>query len=170
MIVVALAPLAVGLLPFPLRGTRFDSAGLVVLASGLGFASANIATKLMGDDVTAHAYWNAAAWAAVALTAGIAATITSMTAFQRRPATMVVPVVTAVQTYVPIVLEPLFLKESLSTASLDGATIAAGLALAAVGTTLVSRTRAVGELTAAAAVSGDEPPRRHARAVATGER
>jgi drug/metabolite transporter (DMT)-like permease len=170
VIVVALAPLAVGLLPFPLRGTRFDSAALVVLASGLGFASANIATKLMGDDVTAHTYWNAAAWAAVALTAGIAATITSMTAFQRRPATMVVPVVTAVQTYVPIVLEPLFLKESFSTASLGGATIAAGLALAAVGTTLVSRTRAVGELTAAAAASGDEPPRRHARAVATGDR
>ena len=119
--------------------------------------------------MTANTYWNAAAWAAVALTAGIAATITNMTAFQRRPATMVVPVVTAVQTYVPIVLEPLFLKESLSTASFDGATIAAGLALAAVGTTLVSRTRAVGELTAAAS-SGDEPRRRHARAVATGDR
>jgi drug/metabolite transporter (DMT)-like permease len=154
VIVVALAPLAVALLPFPLRGTRFDSAALVLVASGLGFASANIATKLMGDDVATATYGNAAVWAGVALAGGIAATITNMTAFQRRPATMVVPLITAVQTYVPIVLEPLFLRESWSTAPIDGAPIAAGLVLAAVGTTLVARTRAVGELTSAA--SGEQ--------------
>ena len=73
-------------------------------------------------------YVIAATWAAVGLISGIAATITGMTAFQRRPATTVVPVSTAVQTFLPIVLEPLFLREHWASATLDGAPIAIGLA------------------------------------------
>jgi drug/metabolite transporter (DMT)-like permease len=149
VLVVGLAPLAVGLLPFAVRGTRLDSAALVMLASGSAFAATNIATKLMSDDLGADSLANAASWAAIALAAGVAATITNMTAFQRRRATMVVPVITAIQTYVPIVLEPLFLRESWSTASLDGAPIFAGLAVGAIGTVLVSRTRAVAQFSAA---------------------
>jgi drug/metabolite transporter (DMT)-like permease len=149
VLVVGLAPLAVGLLPFVVHGTRFDSAALILLASGAAFAATNIATKLMSDDLGADSFPNAAAWAAIAVGAGVAATITNMTAFQRRRATMVVPVVTAIQTYLPIVLEPLFLRESWSSASLDGAPIFAGFAVGAIGTVLVSRSHAVAQFSAA---------------------
>lgn len=150
VIAVAVVPLLVALAPFALRSTRFDSAALVVVASGMGFAATNIAAKLMSDDFGAGSYWNAAAWSLVAVFGGIAATITNMTAFQRRRATVVVPVVTAIQTYVPIVLEPLFLRERWSTAPLDGVPIALGLALAAIGAVLVARTNVVGELSSVA--------------------
>ena len=155
VVAVAVVPLVVALAPFPLRSTRFDSAALVVVASGMGFAATNIAAKLMSDDLGAGSYWNAAAWSLVALAGGIAATITNMTAFQRRRATVVVPVITAIQTYIPIVLEPLFLRESWSTAPLYGIPVALGLVLAAVGGTLVARTKAVGELSSAAASKAD---------------
>jgi uncharacterized membrane protein len=71
-----------------------------------------------------------------------------MTAFQRRRATTVVPVSTAVQTFLPILLEPFFLREHWSAAPYRGAPIAVGLLLALIGTILVSRTPAVGKLAA----------------------
>jgi hypothetical protein len=55
-----------------------------------------------------------------------------------------------VQTCLPIVLEPFFLREHWTSAELGGAPIGIGLLVALVGTVVVSRTRAVGELSAAA--------------------
>jgi len=139
---------ACGLVPFAVRGTRFDTGMLAIVASGCGFGATNIATKLMSDDVGLGEYGNAAAWAAVGLLMGVAATITAMTAFQRRRATTVVPVSTAVQTFLPIVLEPFFLRERWSAADFAGAPIAAGLLVALVGTVVVARNEGVGRLAA----------------------
>jgi hypothetical protein len=114
------------------------------------FGATNIATKLLGDDVNAGHYINAAVWAADGVALGVAATLTTMTAFQRCRATTVVPVSTAVQTFLPIVLEPLFLLERWGSTVAYGAPIIFGLALALVGTVLVSGTSAVSELVAGA--------------------
>ncbi len=138
--------------PFPLRDTRFDTALLPNLASACGFAATNVATKLMADDLGSAAYVRGAIWLAVAVIAGIGATLTGMTALQRREATTVVPISTAVQTFLPIALEPLFLKEDLGASELGGAVLLGGLAVMLVGTVLVSRTRAVSTLAA-----GEEP-------------
>jgi hypothetical protein len=62
----------------------------------------------------------------------------------------VVPVSTSVQTFLPIVLEPLFLREHWAAARLDGLPIVIGLVIAFAGTILVSRTQAVSKLSAAA--------------------
>jgi drug/metabolite transporter (DMT)-like permease len=140
---------AAGLYPFFVRGTRFDTGMASIVASGAGFAASNVATKLLSDDFGTGHYLIAAMWAVIGLLSGVAATITGMTAFQRRPATTVVPVSTAVQTFLPIVLEPLFLREHWGSATLNGAPIAIGLLLALVGTVVVSRTQAVSELSAA---------------------
>jgi drug/metabolite transporter (DMT)-like permease len=147
-VVSALGVVAVA--PFPLRGTQLDSPVFATVASGCGFGATNICTKLMSDDLGIAHYANGVVWALVGLGLGAAATITGMSAFQRRPATMVVPVSTAVQTFLPIVLEPLFLRERWSSADLAGAPIAGGLALALLGTILVTRTRAVSDLAAGA--------------------
>jgi hypothetical protein len=148
-VVAVVAGLSIAsLLPFAVRGTRMDTAMLVMVASGTGFAATNVATKLLSDDVGAGSFASAAGWAAVGLLVAIAATVTGMTAFQRRRATIVVPLTTAVQTFLPIVLEPFFLRERWASARFDGAPIAAGLFVALVGTILLARTRAVSTLAA----------------------
>lgn len=149
VIAVAGVPALLALVPFAVRGTRLDRPALVIAACGLGFTAANIATKLLGDDVGLRHYPNAVAWGGIALAAGIAATITNMTAFQRTPATIVVPVTTAAQTFLPIVFEPLFLRERWGSA-LDGILTGSGLIVAAIGVFLVSRTGAVSRLAASA--------------------
>ena len=141
---------AASLVPFAIRRTRLDTATATMVAAGIGLAATNVATKLLSDDVGLGHYANAAAWTLVAAAAGVAATVTTMTAFQRAAATVVVPVTTAVQTFLPIALEPLFLRERWSTAPLDGALMGLGLVVVLAGTVVVARARSVGEVVAAA--------------------
>jgi len=150
VVAIAGALVVLAIVPFGLRGTRFDTALSAMISAGCGFAGANIATKLMSDDLNVGHYLNAASWAAVGLFVGAAATITGMTALQQQAASVVVPTMTAIQTFLPIVLEPLFLRERFSEADLAGAPIAGGLLITLVGTVLVSRTRAVSEVSAQA--------------------
>ena len=138
----------VGVLPLAVRGTRLDSGLLSIVSSGCGFGASNIATKLMADDGRGGHYAVATAWALVALTMGIVATLTTMSAFQRRPATTVVPVSTAVETFLPVLLEPFFLREHWSAVPFGGAPVLAGLLAALLGTILVSRSPAVSKLAA----------------------
>jgi hypothetical protein len=149
IIAVAAGLTVAGFIPFVVRGTRFDTGMGAIVASGAGFAASNVATKLLSDDVAAGHYVNAVAWAIVGLVSGVAATITGMTAFQRRRATTVVPVSTAVQTFLPILLEPFFLREHWASARFGGAPIGVGLLVALAGTIVVSRTKAVSDLAAA---------------------
>jgi drug/metabolite transporter (DMT)-like permease len=149
---------AAGLAPFALRGTRLDSGLLVMLATGCGFGATNVATKLVGDNFDVRHLANAAAWAVAGLALGVAATIVNMTAFQRRPATTVVPVSTAVQTFLPIVLEPLFLHEAWGSAIDDGLPLAGGLAVALAGVVLIAGSRQVSGLVAAASLPSEPDP------------
>src|SRR6266851_6513564 len=121
---------------------------LAIVASGCAFGATNIATKLMSDDIGSGDLGTAGAWAAVGAAMGIAATITAMTAFQRRRVTTVVPVSTSVQTFLPIVLEPFFLREHWGAVQLAGVPIAFGLLVALVGTVAVARNEGLGRLAA----------------------
>ena len=134
-----------GIVPF---ATPLRSALVTMLASGFGFAAANIATKLGSDDLGQHHYVSAICWGAVTLATGVVATILNMTAFQQARATTVVPVITSVQTFLPIVLEPLFIRESWHAANFTP--LVGGVLIAFVGTVLVSRTKAVGKIAKAA--------------------
>jgi hypothetical protein len=87
--------------------------------------------------------------------AGFGATVTGMTALQRAPATTVIPISTAVQTFLPVALEPLFLRESFRSASFQGLPLLVGLLVMLVGVVALARTRPVGEL--AAGAGGEEP-------------
>ena len=145
-VLAVLAVLAVA--PFALRGGRLDSAMLVIVASALGFGATNIATKLLSDDAGASHWVLAAAWAAVAAAVGVAATVTEMTALQRRRATTVIPISFGLQTFLPILIEPLYLREDWGTAALVGVPLATGLALVLSGSVVLTRTRSVSELVA----------------------
>jgi drug/metabolite transporter (DMT)-like permease len=139
----------VSLVPFALRGRgRLDSSTFVIVASALAYGSSNIATKLVSDGVDAHAWLAVGLWLAVAAATGAIALTTEMTALQRRPATFVVPLSFAVQTFLPVVLEPIYLTERWGSAALGGVPLIAGLMLVALGAVAVARTRAVSALVA----------------------
>ena len=129
------------LLPL-LRVPPLTNPYVVLVACGLGFAATNVAVKLFGDDVGLGHWPNAVAWAVVAGIDGVAATITNMTAFQVLPATVVVPVTTAVQTFFPITLEPLLLRER-APSTLEAFALAGGLALSLAGTLQLARTQTI---------------------------
>lgn len=134
--------------PFAFRRLGASRGFLLAVFSGIGFAGANVATKLASDDVGTRAWIEATGWTVTLVVLGVAATITSMSAIQRAAATMVVPVSTAVQTFVPIVLEPLFLREHYTSFSTQILPVAAGTLIAAGGVVLVGRDPAVADLAA----------------------
>jgi drug/metabolite transporter (DMT)-like permease len=143
VVVVMAALVVVSLVPFALRGGRHDTAMRANVGSACGFAATNVATKLMADDLGGGHLGQALAWVGVAGFAGITATISGMTALQRRPATTMVPISSAIQTFLPIALEPLFLTENWHSAELDGWMLLGGLLVMLVGTVMVARTRSV---------------------------
>jgi hypothetical protein len=134
--------------PFLLRRFGIGHGVLLAIASGVGFAGTNIATKLASDDISKSQWANAGGWGIVVAVLGVCATVTSMSAIQRSAAAMVVPVSTGVQTFLPIVLEPLFLHEHYRSFWTQLLPVAAGVAITLAGVTLVGRDRAVGELAA----------------------
>jgi drug/metabolite transporter (DMT)-like permease len=140
--------------PFALRGRRLDTALTAVLGSACGFAATNVAMKLMADDFGNDHFLQAGSWLAVAAVAGFGATVTGMTALQRAPATTVIPISTAVQTFLPVALEPLFLAESFRDTSLDGIPLLVGIAVMLVGIVVLARTQTVSALAAGMPVDG----------------
>lgn len=147
----------VSFIPFALRGRRFDTAMVVILGSACGFAATNVAMKLMADDLGNDHWPQAAAWLAVAAAAGFGATVTGMTALQRARATTVIPISTAVQTFLPVALEPLFLQESFRDADLEGLPLLVGLAVMLVGIVILARTQTVSSIAAGLPETGDSP-------------
>ncbi len=141
---------AISLVPFALRGSRLDTAMTAVLGSACGFAATNVAMKLMADDFGSAHLPQAGGWMVVAAVAGFAATVTGMTALQRAPATTVVPISTAVQTFLPVALEPVFLAESFRDADLEGIPLLVGLVVMLVGIVIVARSGPVSALVAGA--------------------
>ena len=150
VIAVVAGLVLVSFIPFALRGRRLDTAMTAVLGSACGFAATNVAMKLMADDFGNDHFLQAGSWLVVAAVAGFAATVTGMTALQRAPATTMIPISTAVQTFLPVALEPLFLRESFRDASLDGIPLAIGIAVMLVGVVVLARTRQVSTLAAGA--------------------
>jgi drug/metabolite transporter (DMT)-like permease len=145
-ILVVAATAVIAFSPFFLRRFGVEHGLLLAIASGIGFAGTNIATKLAGDDIGRSNWANATGWGIAVAALGVCATVTSMSAIQRSAATMVVPVSTAVQTFVPIVLEPLFLHEHYRSFWTQFLPVAAGVVIAVAGVALVGRNRAVSEL------------------------
>jgi hypothetical protein len=153
--VALLVPLALS--PFAFRGTRLNSPTLTIVASGCGFAATDIALKFATDDFPS-AYLAAGAWACVGVVTGVAATVTGMSAFQRTPATRAVPISTAVEIFLPILLAPILLHSGWNTGVLNGMPMLPGLILALIGSIVISRTAAVSELVAPASGSDRGSP------------
>jgi drug/metabolite transporter (DMT)-like permease len=145
-ILVVCGTAVVAVAPFFLQRVGIGHGLLLAVSAGVGFAGANIATKLASDDVATRDWPQAAGWGVAIALLGICATITSMSAIQRSAATMVVPVSTAVQTFLPIVLEPLFLEERYTSFWTELLPVGLGTAVAVAGVVLVASNAAVADL------------------------
>ena len=154
MFIASLIPgllVVVSFIPFALRGRRWDTAMTAVLGSACGFAATNVAMKLMADDIGHDQWVRAVIWLSVAALVGFGATVSGMTALQRARATTVIPISTAVQTFLPVALEPLFLQESFRDASLAGVPLVVGLVVMLIGVVMLARCRPVSEIAAGGA-------------------
>jgi hypothetical protein len=118
----------------------------VILGSALGFGTSSIAIKLLSDGVNKGHYLVAGIWLLVVVVASGAAILSEMTALQLRPATVVVPISFATQTFVPILLAPFFLKEQWSGADAVSGPLLAGLGLILFASITIARRPAVSRL------------------------
>ncbi len=139
---------ALTLVPYLARGRLREAAMPIILSSGLGFAAGNIASKLLSDNVNGRHWFPAALWLGLIALTGVFAILGEMTSLQRAPATRAVPIAFGIQTFLPILLEPFFLRESFDSADFSGIPIVLGMLLMLFGILAVARTRAVSALAA----------------------
>ncbi|MEA2254669.1 MAG: hypothetical protein QOG35_714 [Solirubrobacteraceae bacterium] len=155
-IVVALALLtAIALAPQVAR--RRSTPTLAIVATGAADSVAALGAKLVAEQISNGRWWAALALAALAGGAGLLATVSEMSALQRRPATQVAPVVLAIQIAVPVIVAGLVGGEQWSHTPLGGLTLGAGLVAVVAGAVLLGSSRAVSGIIGAPA---PEPPKR----------
>jgi hypothetical protein len=143
-----IAILAIG--PFLLRERARSMPVLLAFAAGAAYVWVALATTLLDDAIGRQAWLIALVWVAgVALLSGIGG-VSEMTSFQLAPASRVAPIVFACEMVVPALLSPI-VNQHLGVAGSGLLVVLLGLALVAAGVTVLSRTRAVGALTSAAA-------------------
>jgi drug/metabolite transporter (DMT)-like permease len=139
---------ALALVPW-LLGHGSRRLGIALTAgAGLGFASSNVATKLLDIDLGAGRIGLVLLWLALSGLTALVGMQCEMAAFGRRPATRVVPIVFVLQTVVPIVLAPTFLRGALGELAGGGVPFAAGVALVSVAAIGLARSPGVSRLVA----------------------
>ena len=138
---LAVAPL------IPRRG-RPAAANALACAAGAAYVLVALSTTLLDGALGRSAWWPAVAWLALAGASAGAGGITEMSAFRLAAATVVAPVIFAMETVVPALLGPIF-GQRLGSSPVSVAVDLGALALVALGVTLLARTRSVGGLVSA---------------------
>jgi uncharacterized membrane protein len=117
-----------------------------VLSAGVAFALSGFVTKLVSDDLSAHAWLSAWLWANLVACAALIGVLSENTALQTRPAAQVAPLVFSAQTVLPVLLAPLLAGESWSNTPLSGGAVVVSLLIVVVGVVLLATSRAVDAL------------------------
>jgi hypothetical protein len=144
---LALAGLgAVALLPYAFR-TRAGARGLAaVMSAGVAFAISGFVTKLVSDDLSSGAIFDAWLWADLVGLAAVVGVLSENTAFQSQRASRVAPLVFSAQTVLPVLLAPLVGGESWADTPLGGVAVLLALLAVLAGVVLIASSRAVGSL------------------------
>ena len=140
--ILALAALgAVAAAPYVIRRRTVL---LAILATGAADSLAAFAAKLVAGALGDARWATAVGLAALAAVAGIAATLSEMSALQHAPATRVGPIVLAIQIVVPVVLGAVVTGEDWGATPAGGGGLGAGLAIVVAGAALLAASPAVG--------------------------
>jgi hypothetical protein len=140
------------LLPLALPALR-RTAAAVAVAAGLAFSWDGLATKFAADEFTGSNFALFAVWVGAMVAAAGIGTLAESSAFQRRPATQVAPIVFGVTTLVPVLLAPAVADEPWSGQPVARVGLALSLAGVLAGIVLVARSAAVASVLRAEASS-----------------
>jgi hypothetical protein len=129
--------------PFVLQLARRPIAGATIFGAGLAFAWSGLVNEFVAD-AGANGHWGTAvSWAAGSAAAALVGLTCEMSALQRRPAILVAPVVFAVQTAVPVILQPLVVHTSFVDTPLSGIPLLGCLLVVLAGATTIARSPAL---------------------------
>jgi hypothetical protein len=149
LLVVALAGLGVlavaPLLPLP--GRPVPASGLA-FAAGAAYVLVALTTTLLDSALGRGAWWPAVAWLVLSAASAGVGGITEMSAFRLAPATVVAPMIFAMETVAPALLGPL-LGQRLGSGAASLAIDLGGLVLVGLGVILLARSRSVADLVGA---------------------
>jgi hypothetical protein len=139
--VLAVAPL----LPLPGRPAP---ANRLAFAAGAAYVLVALTTALLDSALGRGAWWPAVAWIALSAASAGVGGITEMSAFRLAPATVVAPMIFAMETVAPALLGPL-LGQRLGSGAASLAIDLGGLVLVGLGVILLARSRSVADLVGA---------------------
>ena len=155
---------ALALAPLGLRGLARSASILVPFGAGVGYALDGIATKFAADDYVRRLWLGLVLWALLMGVAAGLGTLAEMSALQRRPAAHVVPLVMALNTFVPVALAPLLVGELWPGDPLRTLGLVAGLGATGAGVLVLGRAEPVARAVAPDASSTDSGTARRPRA------
>lgn len=146
------APLSVvgigAICAYAIGRSRRGAGASLVIGAGLSYAWTDFVNKLLANDVSSATWGLAAIWLIAALLAGAAAFLQENTALQRRPAVTVAPVIAAVKEPLPVLMALWAGVEAWGSAPQQIAGLLGGLALVAIGATMLGRSQAVARIAA----------------------
>ena len=142
LLLAALA--AVSLAPFVARRASARSARILSVAAGTAYVLLALATTLLDGAVGRNAWWAAAFWAGVCGAAAGTAGLAEMSALQLASATVVAPIVFALETVAPALLAPL-IGQRIGGSPIVLAIDLLGLSLVAGGVTLLARSPSISD-------------------------
>jgi drug/metabolite transporter (DMT)-like permease len=154
------ARLALGLVPVglfavaPLLARRVGihaPVRLLPFATGAAYAFTGVVSKLVVDDLRAHAVAGLVLWVGLTALVGMIGLLLEMSSLQVLPATHVGPNVFVIQTTVPVLLAPLVSGESWSATPLSGGVILIAVAVTAISAAVLTRSPAIAAFADAAA-------------------
>jgi len=105
---------AIALVPYAFSLFRREAGVLIAIGAGAAYACDGLATKFFSDDFANSAWTGLVFWGVLMGVAAGIATLSEMSALQRRPATQVAPIVLALTTLVPVGLAPVLAGETWS--------------------------------------------------------
>ncbi|MDP9259458.1 MAG: hypothetical protein M3Q31_23310 [Actinomycetota bacterium] len=151
LIAVALACLGlIAVAPLVPRRGRPLPANALAFAAGAAYVLVALATTLLDSALGRGAWWPAVAWLALSAATAGAGAITENSAFRLAPATVVAPMIFAMETVAPALLAPI-MGQHLGSDAASLAIDLGGLALVGLGVTLLARSRSVADLVGARA-------------------
>jgi drug/metabolite transporter (DMT)-like permease len=139
----------VAVMPLVPRGRPLP-ANALALAAGAAYVLVALATTLLDSALGRGAWWPAAAWLALSAAAAGTGGITENSAFRLAPATVVAPLIFAMETVAPALLGPV-VGQRLGSSGTSLVIDLGGLVLVGLGVTLLARSRSVVALVGAAA-------------------
>lgn len=140
----------VAVVPLVPRRGRPLPANALAFAAGAAYVLVALATTLLDSALGRGAWWPAAAWLGLSAAAAGAGGITENSAFRLAPATVVAPLIFAMETVAPALLGPV-VGQRLGSSGTSLVIDLGGLILVGLGVTLLARSRSVVALVGARA-------------------